>query len=117
MGLLVYNGGTAIEIPDRTLAHLQAVFIDKLRRLENFSFCWDDGPRRYVLWLGPAVPLEFVYAGNRAPSLNRRWLEQLAVAAGASGGLVVMPEPPMPQAPPASQPSAMASTGDQALTV
>lgn len=95
MGHLVYNGVTTIEIPDRTLAHLQAVFIDKLRRLESFSFRWDEGARRHILWLGPAMPLEFVYAGNRPPVLNRHWLEHLAMAAGSSGALIVMPEPPM----------------------
>lgn len=111
MGLLVYNGGTSIEIPDRTLVHLQAVFIDKLRRLENFTFCWDDGPRRYVLWLSPAVPLEFIYAGNRVPMMNRRWLEQLAMAAGGSSGLVVMPEPPIPAVASASSPTREGDVG------
>jgi len=115
-GILIYNGRTEIEIPDRTLTHLQAVFIDKLRRLETFSFCWDDGSRRYVLWLAPSIPVEFVYSGNRVPALNRRWLEMLAMAAGASGGLIVMPEPPMPQpaAQPMTQPIAKQSSAGSA---
>ena len=75
------------------LAHLQVVVINKLRRRESFTFTWDDGTQEAVCWIGPSIPLEFVYSGNRRPLLNREWLELMAMSANANSGLVVMPEP------------------------
>ena len=43
--------------------------------------------------MGPSIPLEFVYSGNRRPLLNREWLELMAMSANSNSGLVVMPEP------------------------
>ncbi len=94
MGTLVYNGGVSLAVDDRTMAHLQVVIINKLRRRESFTFTWDDGSQQVVCWLGPSVPIEFIYSGNRRPALNRAWLELLALSANANAGLVVMPEPP-----------------------
>ena len=99
MGTLVYNGRTTIAIEDRTLAHLQVVVINKLRRREAFAFTWDDGGNPTVCWMNPSIALEFIYAGNRPPHLNRGWLELMAMTANANSGLVVMPEP-MPTMPP-----------------
>ncbi len=59
MGTLHYGfeRGYAIEIDDRTLAHLQFVIVAKLRRSEGFAFIWnkptDAGSGRAVLWLAP----------------------------------------------------------------
>ena len=93
MGMLVYNGRMTLPIDDRVLAHLQVVVINKLRRRESFTFTWDDGAQEAVCWIGPSIPLEFVYSGNRHPLLNREWLELMAMSANSNSGLVVMPEP------------------------
>ena len=93
MGMLVYNGRMTLHIDDRVLAHLQVVVINKLRRRESFTFTWDDGTQEAVCWIGPSIPLEFTYSGNRRPLLNREWLELMAMSANANSGLVVMPEP------------------------
>ena len=93
MGMLVYNGRMTLTIDDRVLAHLQVVVINKLRRRESFTFTCEDGTQEAVCWMGPSIPLEFVYSGNRRPLLNREWLELMAMSANANSGLVVMPEP------------------------
>ena len=99
MGMLVYNGRMTLTIDDRVLAHLQVVVINKLRRRESFTFTWEDGTQEAVCWIGPSIPLEFVYSGNRRPLLNRLWLEQLADAANSTSGLVLVPEPAYELAP------------------
>ena len=88
MGMLVYNGRMTLHIDDRVLAHLQVVVINKLRRRESFTFTWDDGAEEAVCWIGPSIPLEFTYSGNRRPLLNREWLELMAMSANANSGLV-----------------------------
>ena len=93
MGMLVYNGRMTLTIDDRVLAHLQVVVINKLRRRESFTFTCEDGSQEAVCWMGPSIPLEFVYSGNRQPLLNREWLELMAMSANSNSGLVVMPEP------------------------
>ena len=98
MGSLVYDDDHAAEFDDRTLAHLQAIIVNKLRRLESFPFTWHDDRRAMTIWISPMTPLAFIFQGNRRPALNRAWLEELALAAGSSGGLVVVPEPPLPHA-------------------
>lgn len=99
MGVFVYDRDFEAEIDDRTLAHLQVVIIDKLRRNERFPFVLDDGTRERVMWISPETSLQFVYHGNRYPLLNRQWLEMLAEAAGSTRGLTVVPEPPMATVP------------------
>lgn len=94
MGTLVYDDDRRAEIDDRTLAHLQVIIVNKLRRRESFPFTWSDERRTVTIWISPNTPLEFVYHGNRRPRLNRAWLEQLALMANSVGGLVVAPEPP-----------------------
>ena len=96
VGTLIYNGGISLAVDDRTMAHLQVVIINKLRRRESFSFTWGDGAQHVVCWLGPSIPIEFVYSGNRRPALNRAWLEVLAHAANSNSGLIAVPEPPEP---------------------
>lgn len=93
MGTLIYNGESSIPVDDRTLAHLQVVLIDKLRRRESFAFTATVDGRDVVTWLGPSMPLEFRYVGNRRPVLNREWLELLALSAQSTAGLKVVPEP------------------------
>jgi len=93
VGMLVYNGRMTLTIDDRVLAHLQVVVINKLRRRESFTFTCEDGTQEAVCWMGPSIPLEFVYSGNRRPLLNREWLELMAMSANSNSGLIVMPEP------------------------
>ena len=93
MGFVVYDRSKVAELDDRTLAHLQAVIVDKLRRMESFSWILGDEQKEVVMWISPSTPLEFVYVGNRQPALNRAWLEQLALTAGSTEGLMLVPEP------------------------
>ncbi|SFR84230.1 hypothetical protein SAMN05428970_2951 [Agromyces sp. CF514] len=115
MGTLVYNGTGSIPIDDRVLAHLQVVIIDKLRRQESFPFSWEVGGRESTVWFGPSIALEFVYAGNRSPLLNRAWLNQLAAAASSNAGLSALPEPLT--APPSRSPLAAPAPGPDATPV
>ena len=109
MGTLVYDGGDAAELDDRTLAHLQVIIVNKLRRQESFPFTWSDERRSMTIWLSPTTPIAFVYHGNRRPRLNRVWLEQLALMANSVGGLMIVPEPPADDATTADEPT----TGDE----
>lgn len=94
MGTFIYNSTLEIEIEDRTLTHLQIVIIDKFRRDERFAATFHHQGRAITVWLTSRSPLEFVYAGNRVPSVNHAWLEALSDVAGMSGVLRIVNEPP-----------------------
>ncbi|WP_448006994.1 DUF7882 family protein [Agromyces bauzanensis] len=104
--MLVYNGRMSLPLDDRTLAHVQAVVVNKLRRRESFAFTSNVDGSEVVSWIGPSTPIEFVYSGNRRPLLNRAWLELLAESASSNRGLVIVPEPPdqLDAAPPMRRP-------------
>jgi hypothetical protein len=92
MGLIYYGGSAMpIRIEDRALAHLKVVIATKLRRSESFTVSWqhpDDHPRgRTTIWLHPAIPLRFVFDEPEPPTLDREWIEQLAMSASSSGGI------------------------------
>jgi len=97
MGRLSYDGRVAVDIDDRALAHLQIVVADKLRRGEPFAFSWRDDPStgdgRTTIWISQSSSLVFKYHGSRTPRINRDWLEVLAIAANAVGGLRLVAEP------------------------
>jgi hypothetical protein len=93
MGTIFYDAGPLVEIEDRTMAHLQVVIINKLRRQESFCLSFEDEDRRISVWVNPTTPLAFVYSGNRRPALNKQWIEELADTANQTGGLRVIPEP------------------------
>jgi len=97
MGHLSYDNRVKVEIEDRALAHLQIVIADKLRRGEPFTFTWREEPStgegRTSIWVNQSSSLVFKYYGSRQPSINRDWLEALAVAANSVGGLRIVPEP------------------------
>lgn len=93
MGAFIYDRSEPIEIEDRTLAHLQVVIIDKLRRDEHFSLVLRDDRIAVTFWLGPRTPLQFIYHGNRQPAINHEWIELLAGEAGVTGMLTLLPEP------------------------
>lgn len=96
VGRLLYDGAQ-FEFEDRLLAHLQVVISSKLRRSEPFFLSWtpdaSTGDGRHALWVDSGVPIHISYAGHRSPSLNRAWIEKLALAANSSGGLVITDEP------------------------
>ena len=94
MGTFVYDQKVIADIDDRALAHLQVVVINKLRRQESFSISLQDAGKTISVWVSPHSALAFVFAGNRRPTLNRRWIEDLAETANTVGGLVMIPEPP-----------------------
>ena len=98
MGTLLYGTPpSGFEMDDRLLGHLKPVIVSKLRRGEAFLLSWDtslqDGSGRWSLWVHPSIPLQFRFAGNRPPALNREWLDALNLAAGSADGLRVVPEP------------------------
>ena len=93
MGFLSY-GTAVIEYDDRTLAHLQIVIATKLRPRESFMMSWrnaaDVGDGRGAVWVEPSIPLYFNFDGSRPPTIDREWVERLAVMASSSAGLHVV---------------------------
>ena len=92
MGTLIYGSvGQQFEFDDRVLAHLQALFSAKLRRGENFFLNWRDpqsvGDGRSAIWIDTSVPIYFKYSSAAHGPLDREWLEEMAIAASAAGGL------------------------------
>jgi len=103
MGRFIYNGSAKVDIEDRALAHLQVVVGNKLRRGEPFYFNWREDPStgegRRSVWVHPYADLTFQFFGSRTPSLNRDWLEALALTANSTSGLHLVPEPSGPGTP------------------
>jgi hypothetical protein len=99
MGQILFGGsGDAVEIDDRTLAHVKVVMLAKLRRNESFAFSFEVEPShgggRSTFWVNPAVPLRFKFRQTQRPPLNRAWLEALMIAANSVDGLRLVEEPP-----------------------
>ena len=57
MGMLIYNGRMSLPLDDRTLAHIQAVVVNKLRRRESFAFTAMVDGTEVVSWIGASTPL------------------------------------------------------------
>ena len=93
MGSFIYDRTDGIDIDDRTLAHLQAVMFDKMRRGESFALDLHDERRAITVWISPRSPLAFTYIGGRRPELNRAWIEDMSGSAGVYGVLRLTPEP------------------------
>lgn len=98
MGYLLYGlPAEAIDIDDRTLAHVKIVMLAKLRRDESFAFSFEydlsDGSGRSTVWIHPTIPLQFKFLGSRQPAINREWLEVLIVSANSVDGMRLVPEP------------------------
>ena len=98
MGKFIYNSSQReIEIDDRVLAHLRVAILNKLRRSESFAMTWEhgveNGSGRTTFWLHESIPLQFVFSGNRAPKLNRLWIEQLLLAANSTAACSTCPSP------------------------
>jgi hypothetical protein len=105
LGTLFYGSDRqAVDLDDRTLAHLQLAVVTKLRRHEGFSLTWRDdqpsGQGRSVIWVHESIPLHFVYAGSRIAAVNRAWVSSLLESAATTGGMRIVPEPTeLPSAP------------------
>jgi len=96
MGRFIYDTvSNAVDIDDRTLAHLRIVVMNKLRRSESFMFDVEvgDGSGRRSFWMHPSVPIQFHFYGSRQPRINRVWVEDLMLAASGPNGLAITPEP------------------------
>lgn len=93
MGSLTYDRASRIDIDDRTLAHLQAVVFDKLRRGESFALDLQDATRAVTIWVSPRTPIAFTYGAGHRPELNRAWLVDMAESAGVHGVLRLTREP------------------------
>lgn len=98
VGTLYYGDSRfAIAVEDRALSHLKVVIINKLRRGESFTFSWaksrSEGHGRSTIWIAPSLVLHFEFDGSKAPTLNRRWLEELALVASSGTGLLILDEP------------------------
>ncbi len=97
MGKFIYGTpSTSIEFDDRALAHLKVVIVAKLRRGESFAFSWEhslsSGDGHSTVWLHPAIPLQFDFAGSKDPSLNRAWIDELVRLSNTPPGLRLVPE-------------------------
>lgn len=104
----------AVDIDDRTLAHLRLVVMNKLRRSEAFMFDHEmkDGTGRRSFWIHPAVPLQFHFIDRRPQAINRLWIEELMQSASSASGLTVQPEPTAPpQVSKSTQPDAPVAVG------
>ena len=98
MGKFIYGTpAIAVDFDDRVLAHLKVVILAKVRRGESFTFTWEyaaaAGSGHSSIWIHPTIPLQFDFLGNREPSLNREWVEELVKLSNTPSGLRVIPEP------------------------
>jgi len=95
MGSISYDH-LIVKMDDRTLAHVQIVIVNKLRRGDSFLVSWKDalevGAGRSSIWLHPRVLVHFKFDGGRAPSINPKWIATLAESADSSRGLVITAE-------------------------
>lgn len=94
MGYLYYGADPLpTRIPDRELAHLRTVATTKLRRNESFTVSWrhgsDEVPGRTSIWLQPSIPLRFVFDTADPAALDPDYLNAMARAAVASGGMTI----------------------------
>lgn len=98
MGKFIYDGNVRVDFEDRTLAHLQLVISNKLRRGEPFNFTWKDdtsiGNGRTTVWVNPQCSLVYKFYGSRTPRLNLAWVDALSFTANSPSGLYLVPEPP-----------------------
>lgn len=94
VGRLIY-AADSFDFDDRLLAHLNVVFMNKLRRRESFMFniSRSEGVGPRSLWMHPSIPVVFHFYGSRQPSLNRHWVEALLREANSANGLTLVEEP------------------------
>jgi hypothetical protein len=92
MGFMMYEAVT-VEFDDVLLTHLQLVIVQQFRHQRSFPVSWldslKDGDGRSTLWLTPAVPIYFKFAGSRVPELDPEWVKLLSDSAASTHGLIV----------------------------
>jgi len=101
MGRLIYADSQtdAYRLDDRLLAHLEVAIGAKLRLGDAFALTIDSdhvpaGIGYHVLWMHPAISLQFRYDGDRqAIPMNAAWVADLVAVASTEGGLRLLPEP------------------------
>jgi hypothetical protein len=93
IGVLTYDSTVSIDFGDRALAHLQSVFVAKLRRGESFLFNFAADALPHSVWIHEAIPLHFAFISTDPIAMNRQWLEELTMAASGIRGLSLTPEP------------------------
>src|SRR6478735_9314307 len=95
MGTLFY-AEQAIEMDDRTLAHLKVAVVTKLRRRESFTLSWThaegEPAGRTTIWMHEAIPLRFEFDEPQAPALHREWIEDILRSATTTGGIQLTAE-------------------------
>lgn len=95
MGTLFY-ADQAIEMDDRTLAHLKVAVVTKLRRGESFTLSWthaESEPRgRTTIWMHEAIALRFEFEEEHPPELHREWIEEILRSANTTGGIQLTAE-------------------------
>jgi len=95
MGTLFY-ADQAIEMDDRTLAHLKVAVVTKLRRGESFTLSWTHGDGqpvgRTTIWMHEAIPLRFEFNEPHPPELHREWIEDILRSANTTGGIQLTAE-------------------------
>lgn len=104
MGTLFY-ADQALEMDDRTLAHLKVALVTKLRRGESFTLSWthaEDQPvGRTTIWMHESIPLRFEFTEPEPPVLRREWIEDILRSANTTGGIQLTAEHletgPMPE--------------------
>jgi hypothetical protein len=98
MGFLHYgHSDFAIEMDDRSLAHLKVVILTLLRDGQSTAFSFthsaQQGPGRETVWIHPATDIRFEFFGSRPAQLNRRWVEAMLRTASGPTGLHLTEEP------------------------
>ena len=98
MGYLYYgNNSYAVQIDDRSLAHLKIAILSLLRAGKCLAFCFDRasdlGSGRETLWISPSTEIRFLFHGSRPPRINNEWLRSIMATADAATGLRLVKEP------------------------
>lgn len=95
MGTLFY-ADQAIEMDDRTLAHLKIAVVTKLRRGESFTLSWvhaeDEAAGRTTIWMHESIALRFEFDETEPPVLHREWIEEILRSANTTGGIQLTSE-------------------------
>lgn len=95
MGTLFY-ADQAIEMDDRTLAHLKVAVVTKLRRRESFTLSWSHAEGqpvgRTTIWMHEAIPLRFEFDAPKQPPLHVEWIEDILRSANTTGGIQLTAE-------------------------
>ena len=101
MGRFMYGDttGEVYRLDDRVLAHVELAIGGQLRLGGAFPLTLEGehvpaGRGRHVLWLHPAIAMQFRYTGDRrAIAINPAWVAGLSATAGAEHGMRIVPEP------------------------